>query len=192
MKAGVGPHMLPVQVEYAARTAIKNAPLYLRGKYRTMKRLLAFLLFSFGLAGCSCHDEPCRNGSIGVKLKGFSPAELQNIIVRRFSSDGFYQNLLDSTRGNAFVEPTFGPDTLLGGISVYGGYNWEIDIPAASRKVRIYQLEFSQQTQKVCNSWPFEKAADICVNQINGYTQDSIYHNLLISSASYNYAVFEK
>lgn len=127
-----------------------------------------FLLLIPFLEGC-CRYEACQPDKIGVTFRNYSPAELSTVILRRYDTIGFYQHLLDTIVVPAdFNTGGTGEAALINRVP-YGGYNWEVALPAAGRTVRLFNLTYDNREIRSC-----EQKVDICFTPIKSFIQDSL------------------
>lgn len=128
-------------------------------------------------AGCKGFgDVFCQPNYINPAFVGFSPADLDTIIVKQFSQNDSFDNLIDSllvidpvlNNGLGYAIYTSWSDTTLLTINVGAphypimpGYDWTIYIPAKNKTITISQIKS-----------PVESGNKNCSNPITSFIQD--------------------
>jgi hypothetical protein len=144
----------------------------------------------FGIVSCRCHEETCQPGGLLIAVVGFDSSELRDVEMRRYDEQG-YKRAYDTIRNTTIIYDTVNgkPHTLLS-LGPSGGYNWEVFFPAVSKTVRLYNLRYEHQTQKVCDGLGKKY---ICTSPITAYTQDGVVHVFGHGQSSYtDYVVVQR
>jgi hypothetical protein len=144
-----------------------------------MKVLLLLLL---AVLVYSCGNTPCAPGNLYFGLVGFSDAESQNIIIRRYIKNKNFSVQIDSLivqygfkRSNDTLEVT----SLNGESVLWAPYDYEIVFPLAGRLYRVTDIN---EIQRVMKHSIFNPKKDGCINEItelsiNGQPTSTIRFN---------------
>jgi len=133
-----------------------------------MNRIMIFLLT---VTLPSCMTYPCNKGFINPAFVGFSPGDIDTIILRAYKPNDNYLHLVDTiivqnagtniyTTSNdttvVYININSSTNTL-----VIPGFDWQIYIPAKNRTVMISNIITTPT-----------KGGHQCRNPINSFTQD--------------------
>jgi hypothetical protein len=114
----------------------------------------------------SCGSTPCAPGNLYFGLVGFSDAESQDIVLRRYTKGQNFSTKIDSiivqygfNRSNDTLEVT----SLTGEAVLWSKYDYEIVFPLANRLYRIAAINEIQSEKKHSI---FKNNKDGCINEI--------------------------
>ncbi|MEO9171954.1 MAG: hypothetical protein ABI203_02625, partial [Mucilaginibacter sp.] len=105
------------------------------------------LIFSVFLMGCPEHF--CRNNSINAAFIGFSPADIDTIILRAYTRNDNFHHLVDTTvviNRNATIYTTSHDTTVVyvnsgnAHAQVTPAFDWQIYIPAKHRTISLSNI----------------------------------------------------
>jgi hypothetical protein len=151
-----------------------------------MQRIFLTLLIIFVLSAASCSDYPCSKAELQFGLVGFSNAESDTIILRRFTKIGTGSVLIDTfLLTNIWFQRSL--DTLRmvgfpGSALLQSDYNYEIFFPAAAKLIKVSDIVEEQLYMK-----PHRKMG--CGNRIISYVlNDQASANIV----SFNITYFTK
>ena len=125
---------------------------------------LPVLLLSF----FSCKECPCAPGELRFDLIGFSDAEADTFIIRKFEANGTF-NVKQDTALIDHVGTVRFHDTLMlvaypGTASLGRGIDYEIFFPASNSLYRITEIDERMSTQRCGGLFGTDKVG--CVNTI--------------------------
>ena len=154
-----------------------------------MKKLLVSLILIIALKSCTKKVD-CTDPPIEISFISFSLNELNLLILRKFTADNNFQNLIDTLRvnsGNASI--IIRGDTTH--ISLYDpnnslkpGFDWQLFIPAVNRTVAITNIIKNNKTGK-CGAlarecFCYNVISSLKVDNQNGVLQTYPGHVLFI------------
>jgi len=142
-----------------------------------MKPFLIPVYFMIAAIGtfCSCTSTPCASGSFHFGLVGFTQAEADTIVVRRYFIGNNFTNMADSF----MLQPGLRAqqDTLeinsLHILSTYliAGYDYQLIFPSAGRTIRL--TDINEEKREVKHSI-FSNVKIGCENTISGMKADGV------------------
>ncbi|MEO6849495.1 MAG: hypothetical protein ABI166_02660, partial [Mucilaginibacter sp.] len=109
--------------------------------------IMPCLIFSVFLMGCPEHF--CRNNSINAAFIGFSPADIDTIILRAYTRNDNFHHLVDTTvviNRNATIYTTSHDTTVVyvnsgnAHAQVTPAFDWQIYIPAKHRTISLSNI----------------------------------------------------
>ena len=132
-------------------------------------KFILFLLIFFVLAVTSC-EKQCIKAQTAFSLIGFSDAEADTIILRKFSKGSFSQPLDTVLLEHILFQRSH--DTLNivaspGFVTMFSDYNYEIFFPEPAKLLTITDIIENENTM---NQDLFSCKKDACSNTITGYT----------------------
>ena len=129
-----------------------------------MKIFLVLGLVVFFFYGCECF---CSNNTINPAFIGFSKSQIDTVIIKRFTPNQNYANLIDSVIivalspdtncCSAFYYSVQGDTTIIFANAdtiapIRAGYDWQIYIPATRSTINISDIENGTQVNcKYCD-----------------------------------------
>lgn len=141
-------------------------------KYRL---IITLLLISFLYMLNSCTTTPCFTGSFNFGLKGFTQAEADTILVRRFFRGSNFNNLTDSfllTPGYRVQQDTLEitslsvPDSYMN-----AAYDYQLVFPGIPKTIRL--TEIIEENREIKHS-VFSNVKVGCENSITGMKADGV------------------
>ena len=139
-------------------------------------------LFAAVLMIAACSKEyDCAEAQIQPAFVGFAPADLDSLLLRKFTRGGNLQNLVEEfvVTGNNRTQYIITNDTttvfITDGIhGMKAGYDWQVFIPARNRTVRITDVN-SEKKKIKCGSGIFsmDKFGCLCTNKVFSLMQDN-------------------
>jgi hypothetical protein len=134
-----------------------------------MRYLLPALLF-FLLSSTSC-EKQCVKADINFRLIGFSEAEADTIIVRKFAKNSSFAQPLDTAFLDHIVYDRSN-DTLkvtgIGGAAIlFSEYNYQLFFPGSATLMTITDIHENEESDKRSM---FDCNKSACVNTITSYT----------------------
>lgn len=153
-------------------------------------RMIAIpLLISFLYMLNSCTTTPCFTGSFNFGLKGFTQAEADTILVRRFFRGSNFSNLTDSfllTPGFRVQQDTleitslFVPDSYMN-----AAYDYLLVFPGIPKTIRL--TDITEVNREIKHS-VFSNVKVGCENNITSMKADGIY----LPAAGFNKFYFSR
>jgi hypothetical protein len=98
-----------------------------------MKKLIYSVLLVISIS--SCDRVACINPRIYIKYEGFKSAEIDTVIANQYAKDSDFSVLLKTD--SSFTS------------EISGSTDWEIIIPSAQRSIRIKNINFHNDHQKL-------------------------------------------
>jgi hypothetical protein len=139
-------------------------------------------------AGASCGTYPCAEaGGLRISPVGFTDAERDTVVVRKFLKNGIFSIPADSffiSAANAdFIvsHDTANMVSSVGLLRLVSKYDYEIYLPGANRLYRITEINEPQQEGKKNSIFNNNKL--LCGNTIQSYKQDG----QLVSAGTFNF-----
>jgi hypothetical protein len=153
-------------------------------------RLIALpFVISFLYILNSCTTTPCFTGSFNFGLKGFTQAEADTILVRRFFRGSNFNNLADSfllTPGYRIQQDTLEitslsiPDSYMN-----AAYDYQLVFPGIPKTIRL--TEITEVNREIKHS-VFNNVKVGCENSITGMNADGVP----LQSAGFNNFYFSR
>ena len=145
-------------------------------------KVLLITLFGYCSLLISCNDQPCSKADLSYRLIGFSDAEADTIILRRFEKNSLVvKDSFVFNPANAIRFARFG-DTL--SMVAYPGYavmdsdhDYEVFFPGASRTISVTAITEDQ-------SYGHYKKTQ-CVNEIKSVKVDGLPGEFFFSNGIY-------
>lgn len=146
----------------------------------TIKNSILFLLGAFLFAGCT-REYDCADSTIQTAFIGFSSADIDTLVLRKFKANDNYQHIIDSfliTYGYSGHYQTSGDTTTVfvadGKNGIKQDYDWQIFIPAMNKTVFVSEIVGENRTGK-CGSGLFsmDKFGCTCTNNIFSAKKDN-------------------
>jgi hypothetical protein len=136
-----------------------------------IKRLTYLLVLAILLSGCII-KHPCVNGPMDMAFIGFSPADIDTIIVRTYKVNDNYAHLIDTLviRDHATGIYTVGHDTTVVFINdgmhgwLTADYDWQIYIPAKKRTISLSNI----------TTEPIDGRGRVCFNPVTSFKLDGL------------------
>jgi hypothetical protein len=132
------------------------------------KIIVIFLISFVFLPGCR---HPCLRNHINPALIGFSPADIDTLVLRAYKPNDSYLHLIDTVlivNGYSAIYTTTNDTTVVfvndsnPGNWISPGFDWQIYIPAKNRIVSVSNIVSGE------TSGP----GRACLNPINSFIQD--------------------
>jgi hypothetical protein len=133
-----------------------------------------FIAFIVLISFSGCGPAPCANGPITPFFIGFSPGDIDTLVVRQFKPDDNFQHLTDSTLfiNHVNILYTTSNDTAIVNFNhisgeekyILPGSDWQIYIPSINKTISISNI-ISPQSESSC----FKCG---CLNVIKSFEQD--------------------
>lgn len=140
-------------------------------------RFILYLAIIFVLSVSSCEKE-CIVARLHFGLVGFTDAEADTIILRRFTKndlkDTFLFRQIEFTRSNDTLEMAGIP------INSYleSNYNYEILFPESGK---IFSITDIQEDQQTMTKGLFNCTKEACLNKITGYKVNGQFSTSIIN-----------
>lgn len=153
-----------------------------------MKKLLAISCISFVLMFFnSCGSYPCITGELQFGLIGFTDAEADTMIIRRFVINSSQQKDSFFINDNAYTRYS---DTLKivassSAVVLSPEYDYQIYFPGPDKLLKISNITEEQQSIRKDIGCTKEG----CMNRITGYTVNDVRVNII---SGYNRTYFRK
>ena len=167
-----------------------------------MKLKTLFLTLLSCAAIISCKQEiDCNYTPIQLAFIGYSPSDLDTIVLRKFSPNNNFQNLMDSFRvdsryspynsSNDTIKVLVNDSTNDGKAGILHGYDWQIFIPSTNQTMTISDI-VSEQTSTKCGG--LDKTNCSCTNQniSANYNGQSVSFSNSISDSGHCYIYIHK
>ena len=126
----------------------------------------------------SCNSEyNCSNNTLKLTFIGYSKADVDTLIVKKYAANTNFQELQDSmviTRDTSGIAQS--NDTISFGVNapnniIQFGSDWQVSIPSTNKTISISNIVSPQQQGK-CSTGYFDKVACVCYNSIQSLVQD--------------------
>lgn len=133
-------------------------------------KFILFLFIFFVLAVMSC-EKQCIKAQTAFSLIGFSDAEADTIILRKFSKQGSFAQPLDTVLLEHIIfhrsHDTLNIVASSGFVTLFSDYNYEIFFPGSAKLLTVTDIIENENTM---NRGLFSCKKDACSNTITGYT----------------------
>ena len=133
-----------------------------------MKKILTSCLLILMIAFCSCKKCPCSPGLVHYNFIGFTEAEADTFIVRKFEPNGSFNIKKDTFLINNVVykrsNDTLNMVAYPGAATFESRSDYEIFFPASNSLYRITEIN-EQSTNQSCGFLSTSKEG--CINPIN-------------------------
>ena len=143
-------------------------------------KTVIFLFTFFALISCKKYSTPCINKALLAVFVGFSPNELDTIVVRKFTKGDNLTHVLDSSiflRSNdsssyySFGDTTFNYLQKIYTSCLMPENDWQIFLPSIKMTTSITRIQ-SPQTSQEYTAVPFDQSDNDCFNPIKSFIQD--------------------
>jgi hypothetical protein len=134
-----------------------------------MNKFITIILIS--LVNFTSCERQCVNQNVNAVFIGFSPAEIDNFVLRAYVPNDNYLHLIDSfkvSKLGASIYSSSGDSTFVyvnnsnPNTNVISNFDWKIYIPAVNKTVSISNIISSQTENK----------GRVCFNPIVSFVQD--------------------
>jgi hypothetical protein len=121
----------------------------------------------------SCGNCPCIPADLNISFAGFSDAECDTLVLKKFRKGSNYNNQQDSILLTGIVfnrsNDTLKMVAFPGNAVLESRYDYQLEIPAINRQFRIGDINEIQEEQH-CGIFNTNKVA--CINSITSYKVD--------------------
>jgi hypothetical protein len=147
------------------------------------KYFFSFLIFTLiAISFPGCGKTPCAIASLDYGLVGFSDAESQHIVLRKYQKNGNFTNKLDTfivQAGFRRTNDTLELTSVTSNDLLLSMYDYEIYFQTAAR---LYRINDIVELQSEIKRSIFDLRKDVCINQItqltiNGQVQNVTWFN---------------
>ena len=144
-----------------------------------MKKTFIICLPVLLIGFLSCKECPCAPGQLKFDLIGFSDAEADTFIIRKFEPTGNFTNKQDSFLidqvGTVRFHDTLKVVAYPGTALLPGGFDYEIFFPASNNVFRITEINERMSTQRCGGLFATDKVG--CANTITSFKLDGAIVN---------------
>lgn len=145
-------------------------------------RFIIFLLILFALPVTSC-EKQCIKAEIDFALIGFSDAEADTIVLRRFEKNGSFAQPKDTVLLDNIQFSRRNDSLQIAAIAGYhyltSDYNYQLFFPGASTVLTITDILENKNTM---TKGLFNCTKEACINQITGYTINGQFSNSVVNN----------
>ncbi len=159
-----------------------------------LKIIILFVFLTLMLISCS-KEYDCADAQIQPAFIGFTIADIDTFILKKFNPNDNYQNQVDSfvvKYGYNGSYQTFHDTTTIfitdGKNGIKAGYDWQLFIPAKNKTILVTDIVSEKKTGK-CGSGIFsmDKFGCYCTNKIFSAKQDNQIITFLNSDTTRHY-----
>lgn len=140
-------------------------------------KFILFLFIFFVLTVTSC-EKQCIKALTAFSLIGFSDAEADTIILRKFSKEGSFSQPLDTVLLEHIIfhrsDDTLSIVASPGFVTLLSNYNYEIFFPESATTFSITDII---EDQKTMTKGLFNCTKEACINSITGCTVNGQFTN---------------
>lgn len=147
----------------------------------SIKKIVSFFLLLLFISSCT-REFDCNDPQLVPTFIGFTPSDIDTLIVRKYRANDNFQTLVDSFRivyGYNGLYQSFNDTTSVyvndGKNGIKAGFDWILFIPAKNRIVMIADIVSEKKTGS-CGTGIFslDKFGCTCMNDVFSAKQDNL------------------